>query len=112
MPTPRQFIVQGIAYSDMFPFAGDLFKEINHSFGTRDVLEHVEDSIGRFFLPPTLSTAKNFLRGANGITDLLRDGKMTSREANALRQCIPMNNNYIVRRHLRKLLQTFTEDEN
>jgi hypothetical protein len=113
MPTPRQFIVQGIAYSDMFPFAGDLFKEINHSFGTRDVLEHVEDGIGRFFLePPTFSTAKNFLRGANGITDLLRSGKMTKREANALMQCIPMNNNYIVRRHLRKLLQTFTEDEN
>jgi hypothetical protein len=111
LPNTRQFIVQGLAYSDMFPFAGDLFKDLSDCFGTRDVLQSAEDGITRYFLPPTWSTMKNVLRGSNGITKLLSDGKMTKKEASALKQCIPMNNNYIVRRHLRKLLQLITEDE-
>jgi hypothetical protein len=111
LPTPRQFVVQGLAYSDMFPFAGDFFKDLSDSFGTRDVLEGVEDGITRFFLPPAWSTAKNAVRGANGITRLLQDGKMTKRQASAVKQSIVMNNNYIVRRPLRHLLQLLTEDE-
>jgi hypothetical protein len=95
----------------MFPFAGDLFKELSDSFGARDILESAEDGITRFFLPPTWSTAKSFLRGANGVTQLLRDGKMTRRQAQAVKQSIVMNNNYLVRRPLRKLLQLLTEDE-
>jgi hypothetical protein len=110
LPTTRQFIAEGIAYCDMLPFAGDIFKAISDSFGARDVLENAEGNIARMFLPPALSTVKSSLRGANGITKLLMGGKMTQMESSALKQCIPMNNNYIVRRSLRKLLQTFTKE--
>jgi hypothetical protein len=112
LPTPRQFVVQGLATSDMFPFVGDLFKELSESFGTRDVLENVEGNLANFFLPPTWSTARNFIRGSNGVTRLLREGKMTRRQASALKQSILMNNNYLISRPLRKLLWSLAEDEN
>jgi hypothetical protein len=98
VPTAEQFILQGIAEEDIFPFVGSLFKDMSDAFSSDDVLDHVGDNLVSFFTPPSVRLVANAIRGGNGLTKLLiGDERPTRREARALKQSIWLNNHYLFR---------------
>jgi hypothetical protein len=98
MPTAEQFIIQGIATSDVLPFIGDTFKNMHDAFYSDGILNTVSDDLNSFFVPPSVHMLSQGARAANGVTKLLTgDGRPTRREARAIKQSILFNNHYVLR---------------
>jgi hypothetical protein len=113
MPTGEQFIINGIAVSDVVPFIGDMFKSLHESFYSDGPLNTVADDLGAFFVPPSVQLGINFTRAANGISKLLiGDERPTKREARALKQSILLNNHYLLRRTLHRWQEALSEPRN
>jgi hypothetical protein len=99
MPTVEQFIVEGIAKSDVLPFIGDLFKNMHDAFDAGGLLNMVSDDLNSFFVPPSVHLLSQGARAANGVTKLLfGDERPTKREARAIKQSILFHNHYALRR--------------
>jgi hypothetical protein len=99
MPTAEQFIIQGIAVSDVLPFIGDMFKEMHDAFYSDGVLDTISNDLNAFFVPPSVHVLSQGTTAANGLTKLLSGDERPSRaEARALKQSILFNNHYFLRR--------------
>jgi hypothetical protein len=98
MPTVEQFIVQGIATSDVLPFAGDMFKNMHDAFHSDGMLNTISGDLNSFFVPPSVHLLSQGAAAANGLTKLLMgNDRPTKREARAIKQSILFNNHYILR---------------
>jgi hypothetical protein len=113
MPTPEEFIIRGIAASDVLPFVGDLVKSFHDSFDANGLLNTAANDLGSFFIPPAVSFDQGLLQGANGILKLLRgEERPTRREAGALKRSILFNNHYLFRRFLHRWKEALSEPRN